>query len=185
MFVLAKQYVARKSGHAKLTRVLPPHSASGAWLCSPRFSNPSSEKNPPFLEVSTATPATCSMSSSLSALLKRSDITDHEEVIKACNATLKQSRGDTQAAHVKAVALLKLDRFDDALRVFEEGGDALKKRGQLEYAYALYKAGDLEKARELARVVSSRGAQHLEAQAVRRFLNFHCSFHKTDAHPVL
>lgn len=108
------------------------------------------------------------MSSSLSALLKRSNITDHEEVIKACNVALKQSKGDILATHVKAVALLKLDRFDDALRLYDEGGDAIKKRGQLEYAYALYKIGELENARKLVQGEKSRGARHIEAQAVWR-----------------
>ena len=106
------------------------------------------------------------MASSISALLKHSTIDDHEEVLKACNTTLKQSRGDLEAQHVKAVALLKLERYDDALRVFEESGDSLKSKGRLAYAYSLYKVGDLEQAEKVAETVNTRGAKHLEAQAV-------------------
>ena len=104
----------------------------------------------------------------LNSLLKKTTIEDHEEVLKACNATLKQSKGDVDTQHVRVVALLKLDRFDDAIHVLEEGGDKLKQKAQLEHAYALYKLGKLDEARNLAnRVTSERGARHVEAQAVR------------------
>lgn len=107
------------------------------------------------------------MATSISALLQRSTIDDHEEVIKACNAVLKKSKHDLDALHVKTVALLKLDRFEDAIRVIEEGGDALKKRIPLEWSYALYKVGKLEDAIKLAASVGTgRGGKHVEAQAV-------------------
>lgn len=109
---------------------------------------------------------------SLAALLQRATIDDHEEVVKSCNAALKKSKNDIHAQHVKAVALLKLDRFEDCLRVIEEGGDALKKRASLEYAYALYKTGKLSEALDVAaRLCTGRGAKHLEAQAVCPFDN--------------
>ena len=103
----------------------------------------------------------------LSALLQRTSIDDHEEVLNTCNASLKQSKGDLELQHVKFVALLKLDRYDDALRVLEEGGDRLKSKVPIERAYALYKVGNLEEARTLAgRISGQRGARHVEAQAV-------------------
>ncbi|MCJ1246049.1 Signal recognition particle core component [Trapelia coarctata] len=110
----------------------------------------------------------------LSTLLKRSTIEDHEEVIKACNATLKQSKGNLEAQHAKVVALLKLDdRYDDALRMFEEGGEKLRTAARFEYAYALYKSGDLDQALALAKHIDSdRGARHLEAQASYRAEDF-------------
>lgn len=108
---------------------------------------------------------------SLSSLLQKATIDDHEEVLKTCNAALKKSKHDTQAQHVKVVALLKLDRYDDALRVIEEAGDALKERAALEYAYALYKCGKLSEAVDVAaRSDAGRGAKHVEAQAVCTFL---------------
>lgn len=109
-----------------------------------------------------ATPA-----KTLSALLQRTSIDDHEEVLKVCNAALKQSKGDLELQHIKFVALLKLDRYDDALRVLDESGDRLKQRVPTERAYALYKVGDFEEAKDVAKSVSEqRGARHVEAQAV-------------------
>ncbi|KAK5012110.1 Signal recognition particle subunit SRP72, partial [Cryomyces antarcticus] len=107
-----------------------------------------------------------SAAQSLSALLRQTHLDDHEEVLKAANAALKKSKSDLEAQHVKVVALLKLDRFDDALRVLEEGGQQLKERAQLEHAYALYKAGNSAEAVEIVGAVDrSRGMLHVEAQA--------------------
>lgn len=105
---------------------------------------------------------------SLSSLLQRATIDDHEEVIQSCNDALAKSKSDLQVQHIKIIALLKLDRFEDSLRVFETGGDALKDRAGLEYGYVLYKCGQLERATEaLSHAGASRGARHLEAQVVR------------------
>ncbi|KAK2813364.1 hypothetical protein FQN50_000679 [Emmonsiellopsis sp. PD_5] len=110
---------------------------------------------------------------SLSGLLQRSTIDDHEEIIKACNALLKKSKNDLDALHVKTVALVKLDRFEDAIRVIEEGGDALKKRAPLEWSYALYKVGKLDEATRIAAATETgRGGKHVEAQATYRAENF-------------
>ena len=104
----------------------------------------------------------------LSALLQRSEIDDHEEVIKACNASLKQSKADVEAQHAKIVALLKLERYEDALRVLEEGGENLKRHAAIERAYALYRTGELSEAKRIAKsIADDRGARHVEAQAVR------------------
>lgn len=104
---------------------------------------------------------------SLSSLLSRASIDDHEEVLRSCDAALAKSRSDIQAQHVKVVALLKLDRYEDCLRVFEEGGDILKKKAALEYGYALYKTGQPEIAIDVvSSLAGDRGARHLEAQAV-------------------
>lgn len=99
--------------------------------------------------------------------MQRATIDDHEEVLKSCNETLKKSKNDQNAQHIKAIALLKLDRYEDALRVFEAGGDALKKSAGLEYAYVLYKSGKLEEALDaVTKSGAGRGAGHLEAQVV-------------------
>jgi signal recognition particle subunit SRP72 len=108
----------------------------------------------------------------LTSLLRQTTLDDHEEVLKAANATLKKSKNNLEALHVKTVALLKLDRYDDALRVLEEGGDALKSRAQLESAYALYKLGRFEDGAKITKdATGGRGVQHIEAQVVRRLLN--------------
>ncbi|KAJ5917024.1 hypothetical protein N7504_001039 [Penicillium tannophilum] len=110
---------------------------------------------------------------SLSSLLQRASIDDHEEVLQSCNAALAKSKSDLNTQHIKVIALLKLDRYEDALRVLEAGGDALKKRAGLEHAYALYKCARLEEA--MAAVTqsgASRGASHLEAQVSYRAEQF-------------
>ncbi|KZF21572.1 signal recognition particle protein [Xylona heveae TC161] len=120
------------------------------------------------------TAAVASAAQSLSSLLRQTSLDDHDEILKAANGALKKSKTDTGAQLVKVVALLKLDRYDDALRVLEEGGDQLKKLAQLEYAYALYKTGDLQKAEEVAKEAKglSRGMTHVEAQATYRLEKF-------------
>lgn len=87
--------------------------------------------------------------------------------MKACNVILKQSKGDLQVLHIKSVALLKLDRYEDALRALEEGGDRLKGKAGPERAYALYKINELDQSRTVAESIQNdRGARHVEAQAV-------------------
>ncbi|KAF2144145.1 uncharacterized protein K452DRAFT_246351 [Aplosporella prunicola CBS 121167] len=115
---------------------------------------------------------------SLSALLAKAHLDDHEEVLKAANSALAKSKSDLDAQHVRVIALLKLDRFDDALRQLNQTGDKLKQRAAFEYAYALYKTGKLAEAESVAdSAVStargpSRGAQHVLAQATYRAENF-------------
>jgi signal recognition particle subunit SRP72 len=111
---------------------------------------------------------TAVVSQALSTLLHRSTLDDHEEVLKACNVNLKKSKTDVPTQHIKIVALLKLDRYDDAARLFEEAGDELKGKAQLEYAYTLYKVGRLQEAAKLAsQIEGQRAARHVEAQSVR------------------
>lgn len=107
-------------------------------------------------------------SASLSTLLRAATIEDHDELLKAANATLKSSKGDLEALHTRVVALLKLDRFDDALRALDDGGDRLAQRCVLEKAYALYKTGKLEEAEKLVEGAPRRGLKHVAAQVAYR-----------------
>jgi signal recognition particle subunit SRP72 len=104
----------------------------------------------------------------LATLLRQTHISSNEDFLKAANGALKKSKSDLTAQHTRVVALLKLDRFDDALRAFEEGGDKLKREASLEFAYALYKAGELEKADVIAGQANKgdRGLLHVAAQTV-------------------
>jgi len=103
----------------------------------------------------------------ISSLLQQTRLDDHEEILKAANNVIKKFKTDTDVHHIRLIALLKLDRYDDALRVLEEGGDALKKQACLEWAYTLYKGGQLEKAEQAAREGDgARSLKHVEAQAV-------------------
>jgi signal recognition particle subunit SRP72 len=105
-------------------------------------------------------------SGSLAALLAQTSLDDHDEVLKAANADIKKSKSDLNAQHSKAVALLKLDRYDDAVKVFNDVPQ-LQEKARFEHAYALYKSGNSAKAVEVARKgEESRAMQHVLAQAV-------------------
>ncbi|KAK7963845.1 hypothetical protein PG996_008469 [Apiospora saccharicola] len=110
----------------------------------------------------------------LASLLRASSIQDHDEILKAANAAIKASKSDLQAQHTRLVALLKLDRFDDALRALAEGGDRLEKECLLEKAYTLYKTGKLDEAEKLIKTTSepTRALRHLAAQVAYRAEKF-------------
>jgi signal recognition particle subunit SRP72 len=108
----------------------------------------------------------------LTSLLRGATIADHDEVLKAANAVLKSSKGDPSALHTRVVALLKLDRFDDALRALDDGGDKLAERCNLEKAYALYKTGQLDEAEKLTHGTDKRGLKHVAAQVAYRAEKF-------------
>lgn len=109
---------------------------------------------------------------SLSSLLQRSTLDDHEELLKAANNTLKKTKSDIEAQHVRLVALIKLDRYEDALRVVEDAGQLLRERAPLECAYALYKNGWLDAAEQLLAGQTTRGMRHLAAQVAYRTEKF-------------
>ncbi|UKZ83692.1 hypothetical protein TrVFT333_011501 [Trichoderma virens FT-333] len=106
----------------------------------------------------------------LSALLRAADIQDHEQILNVANAAIKADKSDHDAQHTKVVALLKLDRFDDALRVISGGGIKLQATCILEQAYALYKTGKLEEASSLLESagLEKRSLRHVAAQVAYR-----------------
>lgn len=106
-----------------------------------------------------------SVPSSLSSIFKKSSLDDHDQILDASNRSLKSSPSDLQAHRVKAVALLKLDRYEEVVNHVESSGDDVRKAVNLEYAYALYKIGRLSEAADIASSIKTRGAQHIEAQA--------------------
>ncbi len=108
----------------------------------------------------------------LTSLLRGATVEDHDEVLKASNAVLKSSKNNPDALHTRVVALLKLDRFDDALRALDDGGDKLVERCVLEKAYALYKTGKLEEAQKLTQRANKRGLKHVAAQVAYRAEKF-------------
>jgi signal recognition particle subunit SRP72 len=108
----------------------------------------------------------------LTSLLRGATIEDHDEVLKASNAVLKSSKTNLDALHTRVVALIKLDRYDDALRALDDGGDRLAERCVLEKAYALYKTGQLAEAEKLARGTDKRSLRHVAAQVAYRAEKF-------------
>ncbi|KAI1436066.1 hypothetical protein GGR50DRAFT_653553 [Xylaria sp. CBS 124048] len=114
---------------------------------------------------------------SLASLLRASTIQDHDEALKVANAALKASKQNTDAHHTRVIALLKVDRFDDALRAIADGGLALESRCIFEKAYALYKVGQLQEARDAldkapSDQATSRPFRHLRAQIAYRAEGF-------------
>jgi len=111
----------------------------------------------------------------LNSLLRSSSIEDHEEALRIADAATKSSRSgdDITAHHTKVVALLKLDRFDDALRAIAAAGNRLEDLCLLEKAYALYKTGQLSEAEAALDIAAkSRGARHVAAQIAYRAEKF-------------
>ncbi|OTB05286.1 hypothetical protein M426DRAFT_22144 [Hypoxylon sp. CI-4A] len=113
----------------------------------------------------------------LTSLLRSTTIQDHDEILKAANAAIKASKKDINAQRTRVVALLKLDRFDDALRAIAEGGDILESECVLEKSYALYKSGQLQDAEKTLDTApppskTSRAFGHLSAQIAYRAEKF-------------
>ncbi|KAF9775076.1 hypothetical protein IL306_006901 [Fusarium sp. DS 682] len=111
----------------------------------------------------------------LSALLRQSSIEDHDEALKIANAALKANKNDADSQHTRIIALLKLDRFEDALRAIADGSLTLHSRIALEHAYALYKTGKLSEATSVLQSVGiekNRSLQHVAAQVAYRAERF-------------
>ena len=96
---------------------------------------------------------------SLASLLKAPQV-DATAVLAAAEGA------DPTSQHARAIALLELDRFNEAFETFEKGGSSLQRAAPLAYAYSLYKTGRLQEARKVVEGVEDRGAKHLEAQVV-------------------
>jgi len=114
--------------------------------------------------MSQYTPAT------LESLISITGEVDHTSILKHANNVLKSEKSHKRTLHTKAVALINLDRYDDAFSVLSS--PELADEAALERAYCLYKLGRLEDA--LAAAVEGardggrdeRGLKHVEAQAV-------------------
>ena len=110
----------------------------------------------------------------LSALMRATTMDDHDEVLKAATAAIKADGGNFDAQHTRVVALLKLDRFDDAVRAIIDGGVKLEAKCPLEKAYALYKLGKLDEAMAVLKSsgLQSRRFSHVAAQIAYRAERF-------------
>lgn len=108
------------------------------------------------------------MASLITSLVKKATIDDHGANLQTSEQTLKTSPTDSEALQTKAVALLKLERYADALKHFAQT-QSLQKELPEAYAYCLYRQGKFEEAVAVAsEVKNSRGAQHITLQAAYR-----------------
>lgn len=116
------------------------------------------------------------MAASLTSLLARASIDDHSEALSIADAALASSKSDLTAQHTKVVALLRLDQYEDALRVIAAAGTALEERCILEKTYALYKTGALDEAASLLEgrdiANAERPLKHVAAQIAYRTERF-------------
>ena len=110
---------------------------------------------------------------SLTALLKDLSVNeDDEQILKHANNVLKKYKSDSPALRTKLVALIKLERYQDAIRLLESDETKGKLDDvELEHAYSLYKVGRISDAVEVANQgvageKRNRGLQHVKAQSV-------------------
>lgn len=111
---------------------------------------------------------------SLSTLLKNLSVDDEddEQILSHANNVLKKFKTDASALRTKLVALIKLERYDEAIKLLdsEDIKDKIDNL-ELERAYCLYKVGRMADAAEIAKKGAAgakrkRGLQHVEAQSV-------------------
>ncbi|KAJ4389127.1 Signal recognition particle subunit SRP72 [Gnomoniopsis smithogilvyi] len=117
------------------------------------------------------------MASALTSLLARTSIEDHDEALSTADAALKATPNHLPAQQTKVIALLRLERYDDALRVIASGGDQLEARCVLGKSYALYKTGALDEAfahlkKYEGALGSDRALRHVAAQVAYRIERF-------------
>jgi signal recognition particle subunit SRP72 len=105
----------------------------------------------------------------LSAILQQVHLSEPEDVLKAANTALNASKSDATAHRARIVALLKLERYTDVLKAFDAAGPAVRRDAPLEFAYALYKSGENDKAISFIEQEEKKGraVMHVAAQAVR------------------
>ena len=94
-----------------------------------------------------------------------------DAILNAADTTLKSTPTSSTAQRARIIALLHLDRYRDALDTLTSASDILPST-PLEHAYALYKLGRLDEARDICKNQSSRGLQHVAAQAAYRAEDF-------------
>ncbi|RKF63295.1 Signal recognition particle subunit SRP72 [Erysiphe neolycopersici] len=108
----------------------------------------------------------------LTALLGKISVVDNEEALDVASKALKASKENSDALHTKVVALIKLERFEDALQALNNGRQNTLALCTLEKAYALYKMGKLTEAELLLSEANKRALKHLAAQVAYRAEKF-------------
>ena len=118
-----------------------------------------------------------SMPGSLSQLFSRMTLaassSDFARVLELANEALATSPTNLRAAKQKVVALIKLDRYKDALAFLDESAFLEPKDIALERGFCLYKMGKGHEAQRALEHGSGRAVQHVIAQNVLSVLNVH------------
>jgi tetratricopeptide (TPR) repeat protein len=108
---------------------------------------------------------------SLSALFSKLSIAasanDYDQVLQIANDVLESSPNDDKAAKQKIIALIKLDKYKEAISYVEEATFLKSEDIALERGFCLYKLGRGEEARKVLENGSGRAIDHVRAQNVR------------------
>ena len=89
-----------------------------------------------------------------------------ERVLQIANAVLKTAPTDSRAANEKVIALIKLDKYTEALSFLEECSFLTPRDTVLERGFALYKLGRGAEAQRVLEQGFGRAIQHAKAQNV-------------------
>jgi len=109
----------------------------------------------------------------LSQLTIAAAMDDYEKAAKVATDVLAAEPTNVHAARQKAIALIKLDKYKDALAFLEQAATFLNApEVALERGYCLYKLGRDEEAFQVLKMGSGRAVQHVQAQNVRPLLIF-------------
>ncbi|KAJ3088934.1 Signal recognition particle core component [Quaeritorhiza haematococci] len=81
---------------------------------------------------------------------------EDDKVIKVCERVLKTSPQDIDAYHVKIVGSIKLENYDQALKLIEAAPDPLPEELIYERAYCLYRLNRLSESLDLIRKACTR-----------------------------
>jgi hypothetical protein len=108
-----------------------------------------------------------SLSELFSRLTLAASSNDFERVLAISNEMLKSSPNDSRAARRKVIALIKLDKYKDALSFLDECTFLNKNDTVLERGFCLYKLGNGIEAQKVLEEGSGRAVQHVRAQNVR------------------
>jgi tetratricopeptide (TPR) repeat protein len=110
-----------------------------------------------------------SLSDLFSRLTVAASSNDFERALEISDQLLKASPNDSRAAKQKIIALIKLDKYKDALAFAEECSFLSKKDTLLEKGFCLYKLGKCREAQTVLEEGSGRAVQHVRAQNVSLF----------------
>src|SRR5437762_13640218 len=116
-------------------------------------------------EVSSATPAS-SLSDLFVKLSLAASENDYDKVLDLADQLLKSSPTDSRAAKQKVTALIKLDRYKEALTFLDKSTFLRDEETVLERGFCLYKFGKCVEAEEILKTMTGRAAEHIRAQNV-------------------
>jgi len=107
-----------------------------------------------------------SLTSLLSRLTLAASSKDYEQVLHLSNDLLSSSPADARAAKQKLIALIKLDKYKDALAFLEECVALKSQNTLLERSFCLYKLGKCAEAAKVLESATGLAAEYIRAQNV-------------------